>query len=271
LNGDFPVSSKNRLVYNEYHQQAAKGRNPVTKTASAALAPVLVITGGSGSGKSTVAAVFRRLGARVLDVDRIAHLLLKPGTPTWHEIVKEFCGARWQGPKLFRLPLVPGKFVDAWGRPLPELPWVLAPSGAIRRDRLGATVFANPAALQALNRITHPRLRRLLEQEIRGHRRRGVRPLVLDMAVYPEKIFRGLGDRVLWVRSPASLRARRLVRRLGLSLAAARARIRRQRPDREYRRVADVVLSNQGSLAGLRQAARNTWPRLLAKKRRGNP
>lgn len=237
------------------------------KTHSDVKAPVIIITGGSGSGKSTVAGVFRKLGARVLDVDRIAHRLLAPATPAWSAIVKEFCGARWRGSGPLRPPLAPGEFKDAQGRPLPELPWVLAPSGAIRRDRLGATVFANPAALRALNRITHPRLRRLLEQEIRRHRRRA-RPLVLDMAVYPEKVFRGLGDRVLWVRSPAGQRARRLIRRLGLSPAAASARIRRQRPDQDYRRLADLVLTNQGSLVSLRQAARKAWPRLLARPKR---
>lgn len=241
------------------------------KRTSAMAAPVLVVTGGSGSGKSTVAAVFCRLGGRVLDADRIAHRLLRPGTPVWREIVKEFCGARWrarQRPGNLRPPLSPGQFADTQGRPLPELPWVLAPSGAVRRDRLGATVFADPAALRALNRITHPRLRRLLEREIRGLRRRGRRPIVLDMAVYPEPIFRGLGDRVLWVKSPAGLRARRLIRRLGLSRTAAFARLRRQRQDQAYGRSADLVLANRGSLADLRRAARRIWPRLLAAPRR---
>lgn len=240
----------------------------VKKHTSALVAPVLVVTGGSGSGKSTVAAAFRRLGGRVLDADRTARRLLLPGTPVWREIVGEFCGARWRGPRSLRPPLRPEYFLDDQGRPLPELPWVLAPNGAVRRDRLGATVFADPVCLRALNRITHPRLRRLLEREIRGLRRRGGRPIVLDMAVYPEKIFRGLGDRILWVKSPVGQRAARLIRRLGLSRTAALSRIRGQRQDQAYSRCADLVLANRGSLADLRRAARLVWPHLLAGPRR---
>ncbi|MEW6516726.1 MAG: dephospho-CoA kinase [candidate division FCPU426 bacterium] len=230
------------------------------KRTSASAAPVLIVTGGSGSGKSTVAAVFGRLGARVLDVDRLARRLLATGAPAWHEILDAFCEARWGKRRAVRPPLSPADFTDRRGRALDRLPWAVSANGAIRRDRLGAAVFADRRALRTLNRITHPRLRRLLEQEIRNHRSRRTQPLVLDMAVYTEKIFRGLGRRVMWVQAPSAARVQRLVRKLGLSPAAALARIRRQRPNADYRRVADMTLANRGSLADLRQAARAAWP-----------
>ena len=228
-------------------------------------APAVIVTGGTGAGKSTVAAVFKKLHARVVDVDRLARTLYRPGEPAWHEVLDVFCGARFAGTFSPRRIYLPADFIDRQGRVFPELPWVIGPRGEIRRSRLGSTVFADPGALKQLNRIVHPRLRKLLEAKIAEHRRLSSRPLVLDMAVYPERAFPGLGDAVLWVRAPGGLRAGRLAAQQHLSRGEARSRVRAQWPDEAFARVADFVLPNLGSERDLRQGAEKIWPRLLAK------
>jgi dephospho-CoA kinase len=234
-------------------------------------APVIVVTGGAGVGKTSVAEVFKKLHARVVNVDRLARRLLKPGEPAWREVLKEFCGVRvrrrspaagrWQA----------ADFIDRAGRPLPELPWVITPQGTVQRARLAATVFSNPAALQTLNRITHPRLRKLLTDKIRLHRRLSTRPLVLDMAVYPEKSFRGLADAVLWVRAPGGLRAKRLAGHRGLSREEAQERVRGQWKDETFAALADLTLPNLGSDRELCERARELWPKLLTLAEGGRP
>ena len=77
-------------------------------------APVIVVTGGTGSGKSTVAAVFKKLGARIIDVDCFARRLLKPGTLSWHEILWEFCGAKLHHKKNIKKSFVSEDFVDLY-------------------------------------------------------------------------------------------------------------------------------------------------------------
>jgi|GEM_PF-164287 len=228
-------------------------------------APVIVVTGGTGSGKSTVAAMFRKLGARVVDVDRLARQLLKPGSPVWHEILWEFCGAKPASKFEAGRSLIPADFVDKHGQPFPELPWVITASGAIRRGQLGATVFSNPQALDTLNKIMHPKLRKLIDAKIKLHRQLSTRPLVLDMAVYPEKTFRGLGDVVLWVRAPGGMRAQRLADSRRLSMEEATTRVRIQWKDEEFEKLADFVLANLGSDTDLREGAEELWPRLLTK------
>ncbi|MBN1594401.1 dephospho-CoA kinase [candidate division FCPU426 bacterium] len=227
-------------------------------------APIIIITGGTGSGKSTVAAVFRKLGARLIDVDRFAHRLLKPGGQSWHEILWEFCGVKMRNAKHLGSHYAPEDFIDAQGRSLPELPWVITPAGTIRRDLLGATVFANAKALETLNKIMHPRLRKALDAKIKMHRKLSTKPLVLDMAVYPARPFRSMGDLVLWVRAPGGLRVQRLADSKRLTMEEASARVHLQWKDEEYKKVADVVLPNLGSDTDIQKGAQELWQRLLS-------
>ncbi len=226
-------------------------------------APVIVITGGTGSGKSTVAAVFNKMGARLIDVDRFAHRFLKPGSPAWQQLMQNFTGTKLCQPKKFGEAYKPSDFLDAQQQPLKELPWLINRQGLIQRDKLGARVFSDSMSLEQLNKIIHPRLRKALDSKLATHRRLSNKPVVLDMAVYPEKIFRGLGDVVLWVRAPGGLRAQRLAdhRRLGLEEASARIRI--QWKDDDFKKVANFILPNLGSDTDLKKAAEALWPQLL--------
>jgi dephospho-CoA kinase len=228
-------------------------------------APVIIITGGIGSGKSTVAGVFKKLGARTIEVDRLARRLLKPGSGAWHEILWKFCGAKLDRKDIAGRNLKAADFKAANGRPLRELPWVINTAGTIRRDKLGATVFSSSRALAALNRIMHARLRKLLNDKINLHHKLSARPLVLDMAVYPERAFKGLGDVVVWIRAPGGMRAQRLADSKRMSLEEAAARVRIQWQDKKFEKNADFILPNLGSDRDIRQGAKKIWPHLLAR------
>ena len=112
---------------------------------------VVGLTGGIGSGKSTVAGMFEKLGTTLIDVDAIVHELQQPGAPLLEEIAAAF------GPEV----------IDA--------------HGALERDALGAIVFRDPEARQTLNRIVHPKLGAEVGQRLAHARQAGVPLLVLDI------------------------------------------------------------------------------------------
>ena len=118
---------------------------------------IVGLTGGIGSGKSTIAAILAELGARVIDADRIGHEVYRPGGPGFAAVV------------------------DAFG------PGVVASDGKIDRRALGAIVFADPAARGRLNAIVHPLIAAELAQRIERIRRDGFAgPIVIEAAVLLE-------------------------------------------------------------------------------------
>jgi dephospho-CoA kinase len=224
--------------------------------------PVIILIGGTGSGKSTIARLYKNMGARVIHVDHYARRYLKVGTPTWHRILLTFFGTRVVSSPKTGKPYRAGNFMDARGHILKKNPSGLSPQGEIQRRVLSTLVFRSPATLRQLNRIVHPRLRADLETEISKHRLDASRPLVLDMAVYPEKIFQGLGDRVIWVKAAKEERLRRLQKRSRMAAGQANARIARQWSDAILRKVADVVLENDSTRLVLRQRAERLWEKM---------
>jgi dephospho-CoA kinase len=224
--------------------------------------PVIILIGGTGSGKSTVARLYKNMGARIIHVDHYARRYLKVGTPTWHRILLTFFGTRVVSSPKTGKPYRAGNFMDARGHILKKTPSGLTPHGEIYRRVLSTLVFRSPATLRQLNRIVHPRLRADLEAEISRHRLGASRPLVLDMAVYPEKIFQGMGDQVIWVKAAKEERLRRLKKRSRMAADQAEARIARQWSDAVLRKVADVVLENDSTRSVLRQRAERLWKKL---------
>jgi dephospho-CoA kinase len=171
---------------------------------------ILGLTGSIGMGKSTAAAMLRRLGVPVHDADATVHRLLARGGAAVTAIERAF----------------PGVVRD----------------GAVDRQELGRRVFGQPAELRCLEAILHPLVRRAETAFLKCHRRRHTRLVVLDIPL----LFETGGDRrcdaVAVVSCPAFLQAQRVLRRPGMNpgkLAAIRAQ---QMPDREKRRRADFVL-----------------------------
>jgi dephospho-CoA kinase len=204
--------------------------------------PVLIgIGGNAGSGKSTFVKELARLGAKVIDADRIGWELLKRGTPTARQVLREF----------------------GLG--------VLGSRGAIDRRKLGAIVFARPSARRRLNRIVHPALLREIERRIGALRRNSeirnlhsaIRIVVLDAALLFFWNWQHKVDIAVLVSASRANKLRRLVGQ-GLTLTEARHRLASQLTEPEMRRKADLTIPNNGTVADLRVRARRFYRLLKA-------
>jgi len=191
--------------------------------------PVIGLTGGIGSGKSTVAAMLAELGARIIDADKVGHEVYLPGTDGFRRVV------------------------DAFG------PDVVASDGTIDRRRLGARVFADLDALARLNRLVHP----LIGEEIRRRMQAAFaegdgRPIVVEAAIMLEAGWRFF-DRIWVVVVSRDVAVARVATSRGLAPAEVEQRIDAQMSNAERRRVADLVIENDGTPAELRAQVEAAW------------
>ena len=190
------------------------------------------LTGGIGSGKSTVSRQLADRGAVVIDYDLLAREAVEPGTPGLAAIVERF------GPE------------------------VLAADGALDRPALGAVVFADESARRDLEAITHPAIRDLAAQRVADAPADAV--VVHDHPLLVEMGMAALCDVVVVVDVPAEVQVERLVRDRGMSESDARARLAAQSSREDRLAAADVVLDNTGSLEDLRAAVDVLWTRLTS-------
>ena len=189
------------------------------------------LTGGIGSGKSTVAALLAERGARVVDADRIAREVVEPGTPGLEAVVAEFGDD------------------------------VLTADGSLDRPALAALVFGDPAARARLDAVVHPLVRARAAELVRAAPPDAV--VVQDVPLLVETGQAGSYDLVLVVEADLDTRVRRLVGR-GLAEVDARARIAAQASDEQRRAVADVVLDNSGSVEDLEAQVERFWAERVA-------
>jgi dephospho-CoA kinase len=181
---------------------------------------ILGVTGGVGSGKSTVAKILGERGARVLDADAIVHELYRGGA-TAQAIAKAF-GA---------------DTLDA--------------QGAVQRAKLAEIVFRDPARRRELEQLVHPAVRSYVLRKIEALRREGFAGIVvIDAALLVESSHPYPLDALVVVSAPAESRLARLQAR-GMSRAEATRRMAAQATDEEKERRADVVLRNDGSAEDL--------------------
>jgi dephospho-CoA kinase len=187
------------------------------------------LTGGIASGKSLVAEELARLGAVVIDADVLAREVVEPGTPGLAAVVERF------GPEVLD-------------------------GDRLNRPRLGAIVFADPAARRDLERIIHPAVRaRAAELE------RAAPPDSVVVHVIPLLVETGQQrdfDRVVVVDADPETQLARLRSRDGLAEEEARTRLAAQASREDRRAAADVVLSNEGSVSGLRARIARLWAEL---------
>jgi dephospho-CoA kinase len=190
------------------------------------------LTGGVGSGKSTVAALLAGHGAVVIDADKVAREVVEPGTPGHAAIAERF------GPA--------GLAID----------------GSLDRAAIAAVVFADPAALADLNAIVHPLVAARSGELLTAARAAGA-TVVYDVPLLVESgtLGRFDFDRIVVVEAGVETRVRRLVAR-GLSEADARSRIAVQASDEQRRAIADEVLANDGDRDALTAAVDRLWERL---------
>ena len=193
---------------------------------------VIGLTGGIGSGKSTVSQFLAELGAVILDADKIGHELYQPDTATWRELVKTFGSG------------------------------ILAENNTIDRKKLGAIVFSNAAELKQLNAIIHPRITKLLKQRIDDYRRKGTKLIVLDAPVLFEANAKSLVEEVWVVVSDEMNVITRAAARTGLKEEQIKARIRSQLSNEERINRAQVVIHNDGTKADLQKKVKELWEQL---------
>jgi dephospho-CoA kinase len=187
------------------------------------------LTGGIGSGKSAVAALFAERGATVIDADALAREVVEPGSEGLREI-----GALW--------------------------PAAIGADGALDRPALAAIVFAHDAARARLNAITHPRVRsRAAELELDA-------PDGLVVHVVPllfEGDFWRACDKTVVVFAPQDVRTARVVARDGTDAAAVERRMAAQIDPALARARADYVIENDGDLRALRERSADVHAALL--------
>ena len=187
------------------------------------------LTGNIASGKSTVAAVWKGLGARVIDADDLARRAVAPGSPGL------------------------GSIVSRWGE------GVLDAGGSLDRAAMRERVFGDPAARVALEAIIHPRVAELRDEELQRAAEAGEAVVVADIPLLFEVGLQSEFDLVVLVDAPADVRLERIVRDRGLEPAEAARMIAAQMPAEQKRPLADIVIDNTGTIEDLRGAARDAW------------
>lgn len=194
---------------------------------------VLGLTGGIGSGKSTVSALLEARGAVIIDADRIVRELQQPGEPVFDAMV------------------------DAFG------PGIVAPDGSLDRQAVADIVFADEAELARLNAIVHPAVgARMAERLAELADTDAV--VILDVPLLVEGTGRVDTAGTIVVDVDPELAVQRLVRHRGFDAADARARMSRQASRDERLAVADVVIDNGGTPDDLRRQVDDLWERIGA-------
>jgi dephospho-CoA kinase len=192
------------------------------------------LTGGIGSGKSTVARLLDRRGAVVIDADQLAREAVEPGTAGFTRVVETF------------------------GRE------VIGPGGELDRSALAERVFTDPGQKAALESIVHPQVARLFAERVEVFRDADrvvvyVTPLLAELGLAPAF------DVVVVVTASPHLRVSRVASERDLSPEDIRRRMATQATDEQRAEIADVLLDNDGSLAELEGQVDRLWPELLAR------
>ena len=191
----------------------------------------LGLSGGIGSGKSTVAKIFADLGAVVIDADAISREVLEPGQIGYENTILTFGES------------------------------VLSESGSIDRKKLAELVFQNPAQLAKLEAIIHPAVIARVAQIRESLPASAI--VVYDTPLLVEKNLKSKFDKVIIVLADEQIRKERLVTR-GLELPDIEARISNQATDSQRSDVADYIIYNDGTLAQLQDNVTKVWKQLSA-------
>lgn len=188
------------------------------------------LTGGIGSGKSTVSQTLEQMGAYILNADLVGHRAYLPGADAWKAVVAEF----GEG--------------------------ILAPeTKEVDRRKLGAVVFGDPAKLQALNGIMWPRMAKMLESDLAELKTKGTKVVVLEAALLIEAKWTPLVDQVWVTIADEKAVIERLKNRNNFTEEQALARIRAQMTNEERMAHAQVVIDTNCTLEEVRQKTHALW------------
>ena len=194
---------------------------------------VIGLTGSFGTGKTFVASIFRELGARVVDADRIAHKAIRKGSPAYKRIVKLF------------------------GRK------IIDKRGEIKRGELGHIVFSNKSLLRKLNNIVHPYVIKEIKRSIRSAGKTDV--IVVDAPLLLEARLNGLVDKLVVVKCQKRRQVERCQEKFRLQKEEILRRIESQIPIKKKMKMADLVIENSLTRSHTREQVRKAWRVMLWK------
>lgn len=184
---------------------------------------VIGVTGGIGSGKSTVSSILGQLGARVLDADRISKQVTARDGAAYRELVDSF-GTQILGDEL-----------------------------ELDRRKLASIVFDDRIKLEKLNNITHKHILDTMGREVEKYRRQqGIPAVVLDVPIPVKHGFLDVCDEIWVVTAPLETRIARIMERSGMNREEAMGRIQSQLSEEEYLRLGHHIIQNEGDLYSLR-------------------
>ncbi len=189
------------------------------------------LTGGAGSGKSTVAAMFGELGAAIVDADEATHAVYAPGTDGFDAVIDEF-GAEY------------------------------VRDGVIDRGKLGTFVFEHPDALRRLNAIVHPRVRQWMADRTAQVVEEGAEVVIQDVPLLFENRLQGLFSSTVLVYATPETQVRRLVQQRGLTSDRALKILTAQMPIDEKRSLAGFVIDNEGTRDETRDQVEEVWTKV---------
>ncbi|MEO8457101.1 MAG: dephospho-CoA kinase [Chloroflexota bacterium] len=192
---------------------------------------VIGLTGGIGTGKSTVAEVLGEQGLPVLSADLVGHEVYLPGRPGYHEII------------------------DAW-------PEVKGDDGTIDRKKLGAIVFGDPKELARLNSITHPRMKGMMREKLVEIEKTGATVAVLEAALLLEARWDDLADEIWVTAAPPEIAAHRVAERNKMDEQQVMERIRAQMSTEDRVKRADHVIDTSGDMDQTRRQTLECWKAL---------
>jgi dephospho-CoA kinase len=197
------------------------------------------LTGGIGSGKSTVSKILAELGAPIIDADKVGHAIYAPGGPAYDDMIAAFGDG------------------------------VLADDGTIDRRKLGPIVFADPAALKILNSIVHPKMFARMREMIDAMRAASeTQPIVVEAAILIEANWLPLFDEIWLVVAAKERVIDRIERDRGLAREQTESRIKAQLSHDERRKHAAIAITNDGSIDDLRAKLADVWRAALERNQK---
>ena len=190
------------------------------------------LTGGIATGKSTVASLFKELGALVINADLIAREVLEPGAEAYSDVVQEFG------------------------------PGILNPDSTINRPALASLIFREPWARLRLNQITHPRIRDRALKRAEEHFKKGARVVIVEAALIGESEHDPPFDAIILVTADIPKQMERLMSHWGMSREEAELRIAAQMPQEKKRAIATHIIDNNGTIEETRRQVEKVWREL---------